>query len=620
MRCPNCQTINPPEARFCLECGRRLVVCPHCGTVNVPAAKFCIECGTALVSKGESTEPLLELVPPTPMPQEAVNAESKLTPPEERRVVTIMFADIIGSTPLADRLDPEDMRAILVGYFNLMTEQIRRHGGTVEKYIGDAVMAVFGLPQAHEDDPGRAIRAALDMQGALTDFNQLRRARDPGAPVLQMRIGVNTGDVAAPGGQFQRQDFLITGDAVNVAARLQQVAQPDTILVGERTYLATRESFNFQALAPLQLKGKNAALKAWSVLGLRSNELAITQNPRGIAGLSAPLVGRELELTLMHATFARVRDARHSHLITLLGTPGVGKTRLVQEFLIQEAATRQATGVKLTPRVLQGHCPPYGEGITYWPLVEVLRGLIQAQPGESGLALEARFVQFVQETLRAAKRGDEIERVAGVLLKTIGRGLRGEGRDAGREIQRSTHNKETERGGPQASLQRACRTLLEAMAVRQPIILVIDDLQWGDDALLNLLTYLTGHISEFPVLFICLARTEFLERDKAWGGGQPNFTTIILDALSSDETNELVGELLCWHELPDVLLHTIQSRSEGNPFFIEELVRMLIDQGILVDDNGCWKIGAQSEEVVSELASPATPPSESLLDRHYQLP
>src|SRR6266704_42808 len=160
MRCPNCQTINPPEARFCLECGRRLVVCPHCGTVNVPAAKFCIECGTALVSKGESTEPLLELVPPTPMPQEAVNTESKLTPPEERRVVTIMFADIIGSTPLADRLDPEDMRAILVGYFNLMTEQIRRHGGTVEKYIGDAVMAVFGMPVAHEDDPDRAICAA----------------------------------------------------------------------------------------------------------------------------------------------------------------------------------------------------------------------------------------------------------------------------------------------------------------------------------------------------------------------------------------------------------------------------------------------------------------------------
>src|SRR6266571_83863 len=293
MRCPNCQTINPPEARFCLECGRRLVVCPHCGTVNVPAAKFCIECGTALVSKGESTEPLLELVPPTPMPQEAVNTESKLTPPEERRVVTIMFADIIGSTPLADRLDPEDMRAILVGYFNLMTEQIRRHGGTVEKYIGDAVMAVFGAPVAHEDDPDRAIRAALDMQAALNDFNRQRQARDPEAARLQMRIGINTGEVAAPSGaQSGRRDFLITGDAVNVAARLQQVATPDTILVGERTYLATREVFDFRPIAPLHLKGKLEPIRVWVVIGLHNRTPAITQHPRGIEGLEAQLPPR----------------------------------------------------------------------------------------------------------------------------------------------------------------------------------------------------------------------------------------------------------------------------------------------------------------------------------------
>src|SRR6266516_797584 len=256
MRCPNCQTINPPEAKFCLECGRRLVVCPHCGTVNVPAAKFCIECGTALVPKGESTDPLPELESATPLSRDAASTESKLTSPEERRIVTIMFADIIGSTPLADHLDPEDMRAILAGYFNLMTEQIRRHGGTVEKYIGDAVMAVFGTPITHEDDPDRAVRAALDMQVALARFNQRRYAQDPEATRLQMRIGINTGEVAAPGAQFSRRDFLITGDAVNVAARLQQVAMPDMILVGERTYHTTRDVFEFRPLAPLSLKGK----------------------------------------------------------------------------------------------------------------------------------------------------------------------------------------------------------------------------------------------------------------------------------------------------------------------------------------------------------------------------
>ena len=301
MRCPNCLTQNPPNAKFCLECGNRLVVCPHCGTVNLPEAKFCIECGSPLLSTptsmGENAPP--QAVNPVKTHDSAnLDGSSKigLPAPEERRVVTIMFADIMGSTPLADKLDPEDLRAILAGYFNLMTEQIRRHGGTVEKYIGDAVMAVFGEPIAHEDDPDRAIRAALDMQAALARFNQRRQVQDPNANRLQMRIGINTGEVAAPGAQFRRHDFLITGDAVNVAARLQQVAMPDMILVGERTYLATRNVFEFRPLAPLMLKGKPEPIRAWVVQDFRHGQdanlpYAITQHPRGIEGLEAPWWG-----------------------------------------------------------------------------------------------------------------------------------------------------------------------------------------------------------------------------------------------------------------------------------------------------------------------------------------
>ncbi|HJT59626.1 MAG TPA: adenylate/guanylate cyclase domain-containing protein, partial [Ktedonobacteraceae bacterium] len=318
---------------------------------------------------------------------------SRLAPPEERRVVTIMFADIIGSTPLADHLDPEDLRAILAGYFNLMTEQIRRHGGTVEKYIGDAVVAVFGAPIAHEDDPDRAIRAALDMQTALTRFNQRRQTQDPEATRLQMRIGINTGEVAAPGAQFNRQDFLITGDAVNVAARLQQVASPDTILVGERTYFSTRNVFDFRPIAPLHLRGKSEPIRAWVVEGFRTGIPAIIQHPRGIEGLQAPLVGRQLELTLMHATYARVQAENHSHLITLLGTPGIGKSRLVREFIAREQdAAKSASHDRrlVAPRILEGRCPPYGEGITYWPLVEILRSLLNAREGETREDLENR--------------------------------------------------------------------------------------------------------------------------------------------------------------------------------------------------------------------------------------
>src|SRR5437660_4902739 len=236
MRCPKCQTVNPANAKFCLECGNRLVVCPNCGTINLPIAKFCIECGTNLQLKNTDTasRPAIQAPGDKAYPQPL---SALLPPPEERRVVTVMFADITGSTSLGAHLDAEDMRAILTSYFNLMAEQIRRHGGTVEKYIGDAVMAVFGAPITHEDDPDRAIRAALDMQAALTHFNEQRQSLDPEATRLQMRIGINTGEVAIPSNDsHRRQDFLITGDAVNVAARLQQVATPETILVGERTY------------------------------------------------------------------------------------------------------------------------------------------------------------------------------------------------------------------------------------------------------------------------------------------------------------------------------------------------------------------------------------------------
>src|SRR6266496_515561 len=296
MRCPNCLTENPPTAIFCIECGNRLVVCPNCGMIILPTAKFCIECGTKLTptSPPTSESRLLQPVKTARTPHSSEDGSKiRLTAPEERRIVTIMFADITGSTPLADKLDPEATR-------------------------------------------------------------------------LQMRIGINTGEVAAPGAQFSRRDFLITGDAVNIAARLQQVAMPDMILVGERTYHTTRDVFEFRPLAPLSLKGKPDPIHAWVVQDFRhgrdaTGPNAIIQHPRGIEGLEAPLVGRDLELTLMHATYARVQAEKHSHLITLLGTPGIGKSRLVRDFIAREQEAAKCTSCDESlsaPRVLQGRCPP----------------------------------------------------------------------------------------------------------------------------------------------------------------------------------------------------------------------------------------------------------------------
>ncbi len=641
MRCPNCQTINPPNAKFCLECGNRLIVCPNCGTVNLPFARFCIECGTRLQLKGENTVPL----PAATEPQvgdghPARNGTSAtrpevLLPPEERRVVTVMFADITGSTPLADKLDPEEMRAILTGYFNLMTEQIRKHGGTVEKYIGDAVMAVFGSPIAHEDDPDRSIRAALDMQAALNEFNEQRQALDSEANRLQMRIGINTGEVAIPdSSSYQRQDFLITGDAVNVAARLQQAATPDTILVGERTYLATREVFDFRPIAPLHLKGKPEPILASVVQGLRKRTTIVTQHPRGIEGRSVRLIGRTLELTLLHANFARVEAERHPHLVTILGAPGIGKSRLVRDFIEREQErfkSASSIGTTPPPKVLMGRCPPYGEGITYWPLVEILRSLLQVQDDDNPDTFQLRFVEFVRNLLNTVQRSESTDEIAETILRSIGRGLSGnmllpERERMKRENQLSTHNVSVKQTGTQVALLRAWRVLLESLAEQQPLIIVVDDLQWADEALLDLLEYLTDRISSVPILFLCPARPDFFERRRDWGGGRRNFTTIELEALSREESSELVDALLNTTDLPEVLRHTILSRAEGNPFFVEEIIRMFIDQGVLTCEEDhehgieCWRLGEKNEMLLRDLTTPGEHPEDTLINMHYVLP
>jgi predicted ATPase/class 3 adenylate cyclase len=647
MRCPNCQTHNPANAKFCLECGNRLIVCANCGTVNLPIAKFCIECGTALREQGGNAviNGQMQVEKDATTNNETGSLRPGLTllpPPEERRVVTVMFADITGSTPLADRLDPEDMRALLTAYFNLMTEQIRRHGGTVEKYIGDAVMAVFGVPVAHEDDPDRAIRAALDMQAALTRFNEQRLNSSPTVARLQMRIGINTGEVAAPGDTApQRQDFLITGDAVNIAARLQQSAAPDTILVGERTYLNTRDVFEFRSIAPLPLKGKPEPVGAYVVLGLRTQTVAIPQRPRGIVGRQAPLVGRSLELTLLHANYARVRAESRPHLITILGSSGIGKSRLVRDFIAREqerVKSASSTEKSGRPLVLKGRCPAYGDGITYWPLIEILRSLLNRGEDENDEELQERFQVFVKDLFVRTGRLESPEEIVASVLRRIGRNLNntGNNRDANgfymgglkketRWSTRSTHNTAIKQNGQEAALLRAWRVLLEALAEEQPLIIVIDDLQWADEALLEFLEYLTERIASAPILFLCPARSDFFERRRDWGGGKRNFTTIELEALSREESSDLVDALLNTNVLPEVLRNTILARAEGNPFFVEEIIRMFIDQGLLIDEEDVeqhetyWQIGLH-HEFLSNLAVVGESHDDGLIDMHYILP
>jgi predicted ATPase len=368
---------------------------------------------------------------------------------------------------------------------------------------------------------------------------------------------------------------------------------------------------------------------------------AIPQHPRGIAGRQIPMVGRHLELTLLHASYARVQAERRPHLITILGTPGVGKSRLVREFINREqelAKSASSSGRVAAPLVLTGRCLSYGEGITYWPLIEILRTLLHSQESDTTEMFQQRFVDFLHDTFARAKNNESAEQIAETLLRQIGRNV------AIHQNQSSNEPGYVERSRPgpqpairagnlkqnrtQGTLLRAWRVLFETLAELQPLIIVVDDLQWADEALLELLEYLTDRITTVPILFLCPARPDFLEQHREWGGGHRNFTAIELDALTREESSELVDTLLNTSDLPEALRNTILSRAEGNPFFVEEIVRMFVDQGVLVlkkeqtPGSTSWNIAYTGHTVLEEPGQQSTIEhlDENALNNHMLVP
>ncbi|HEY7350350.1 MAG TPA: adenylate/guanylate cyclase domain-containing protein [Ktedonobacterales bacterium] len=548
---------------------------------------------------------------PSVLSREVGEAENLLASldSEERRVVTILFADMTGSTALADRMDPEEVRLLMAGYFAAMAQAIHRHGGTIEKFIGDAVMAIFGMPVAHEDDPERAVRAGLEMLNALRRFNEQRLAEDPQAAPVQIRIGISTGEVVAASGAGDGGQFLITGDAVNVAARFQQQAQPGTILVGGRTYRSTHGAIVYQPLSPIQVKGKPKPLRVWQAIEAVEDQAAPpTQHLRGIEGLPSPFIGRAPELALLDAVYERVIGERRPHLITLLGVPGVGKSRLVREWI--QRLRQQHTGESATqtddgpfpqiPLFLEGRCPPYGAGITYWPLAEILRSYAGFVDDDTSQRARERLLQKVQEVLDGSHQSEVIPSLVRQLGFTIGLGA-----EQGEMVRPSADSNEQ-----RENLFRAWRIFFESLARRQPLLILIDDIHWANEALLDLLEYLTQRVSNAPLLFLCPARLDLLEKRPGWGGGKRNFTTITLEPLSSEQSHELIDALLAPDGLPPALRNSILAKAEGNPFFVEEIVRMLIDLGILIRKSDRWQtVNQDPGKTFSDLLSFSIPDS-----------
>lgn len=458
----------------------------------------------------------------------------------ERKVVTVLFADVVGSTDLGESLDPEQLDAILRDYFETMRATVLAHGGVVEKFIGDAVVAVFGIPSTREDDAARALRCALEMQRALTSVNE--RVGPHHGVMLAMRIGVSTGEVITAQGQV-RGEPLVAGDVMNLAARLQVLAEPGHIVVSRRSARAAREPFAFRSLGELTVRGRSEPVGVFELSSMAPRSPASDATPRALA--RPPLLGREDALDRLVAALGRVRRSAAPHMVTVLGDAGIGKSRLASEFEARVAGTAL---------VLTGACVPPGEGPPLGPFGQILSRI-----GEL-----------------AAPDAAQREQLASVLRASVG----------------MTGAKGSPELLPPRQLRyetgHAWRRTLETLAAERPVVLIVDDLHWADPSLLDLLETLADRV-QGPVLFVCLARPDLAERGEGWGAGWPNHTMLELQPLAEPDAARLVMALLGPDPPQLPFLAEVLAAAEGNPFFLEELVAELADRGVLEAAGSSWR-------------------------------
>ena len=452
---------------------------------------------------------------------------------------------------MGERLDPESVRRVMSRYYAEMRTVLERHGGTVEKFIGDAVVGAFGVPTVHEDDALRAVRAAADMRNVLGDLNDELDER--WGVRLQVRTGVNTGKVVA-GDASQGQAFLV-GDAVNVAARLEQTAGAGEILIGEPTYRLVRDAVTVEETAPLSLKGKAEPLSAFKLLDISRHRPALARR------VESPIVGRELELATLQDSFARAVEGRRCALCTIMGPAGIGKSRLSEEFVAARAGEA---------RVLRGRCLPYGEGITYWPVAEIVRQAAGLAEDESLAHARDKITGLISAEVDAAQIVDRV----GVVL-----GL----------SEMATSPEETFWG---------VRRLLQALANERPHVVIFDDLHWAETILLSLIEHLAEHGHGGPLLLLCLARSEFVERRPDFGRLAGDTATVALDPLNAYESEQLITNLVGEGNVPAELARRVSAHTAGNPLYVGEMVRMLVDEKILDRDGGRWNAVDKTAELM----------------------
>ena len=561
-----------------MSCGAPLATrCPSCGAESPPGAKFCVQCGTSLSASGAAPPGARPAAPPA-QPSGAPGGQGRGlfggqipgggagwgpagSLPEERRNATVLFADLSGYTAVAERLDPEAVKSFVDRALRRLGQEVVRYGGTVDKYIGDNVMAVFGAPVSHEDDPERAVRAGLAMQAAMDEINTDIEAAT--GVRFSLRVGINSGEVLA--GQVG-DGYTVIGDVVNVASRLQSAARPGSVTVGETTHRLTRGPIEYEELKPLSLKGKAEPVPAWEAVRLLVSGTAA----RGSRS-AAPLIGREDESSLLLSLFDRVVREGRPHLVTVIGQAGVGKTRLLREFATRVAEREQMAAFRV------GHCPAYGARLAYWALGEIIRGQFEIVDTDDSQLAWAKLLHGIEAVSTKLETDEPPERLAATIARPLGIEP-----PADLAIATGLHDAED----PQQMRDRlfsAVRSLVEAASKRWPVVIAIEDIHWADEGMLDLIDYMARWIRG-PALIVCLARDELLERRPGWGGGRRNYTTIALEPLSQGETRELVTALLPGGNGSSAnghgdLIPQVAERSAGNPLFVEEMVNRIREEG-----------------------------------------
>lgn len=593
MICPNCSFENPDRAKFCQECGQPLPrPCPNCGAFNPATANFCANCGYKfstgkdLVSTVGSTpgtslsvDPrLARLAAATPTPlAEKMRLASQLA--GERRVVTVLFADVVSSTMLAEHMDPEDWTEIMNRAFDLLVPAIYRYEGTIARLMGDALLAFFGAPVAHEDDPVRAVRAGLDLLTITKEYAEEVRHRH--GIDFALRVGLNTGSVVVGEvGSNLVYEYTAMGDAVNLAARMQSAARPMTLLISDNTYRFIAPLFDVQDLGSISVKGKTEPVQVYEVF----RPMATPGRLRGLSGLDSPMVGRESELnTLIDLSLTLQNGAGQVALI--IGEAGLGKTRLINEW---KNAISAASELSNPPLWIEGHSLSYGQSLAYHLLIDLLRNMLGVATSSSEPVVQQALKKFCEELFGA--NSPSVFPYLGHILSIQ---LEGDALERVRSLDPQTL---------QAQYQIAFRQLLTALSRRQPIILILEDIHWADSSSTDLLAKLLPLAAENPIIYMCLTRPDLdspgwklVNRYKELG--TTRVVEINLLPLSEEYSQQLVTNLLEIGNLPPKIQELILSKAEGNPFFVEEVIRMLIDQGVFVQKENSWLVQREIDTV-----------------------